>query len=108
MQHWQNVPRQSTPTILRTECGQGTGEHHQKKTQQPNDCAGGLKGRWIMDQELKELLEKAKTVKQSDEELEEHRIALAAANGTVTDSRITVDTMKATRTIMKAAEKARE
>jgi hypothetical protein len=66
------------------------------------------RGEVVMDKELETLLEKSRSVKYSDDELEEHRIALAAANGHVTDSRITVDTMKATRTIMKAAEAARE
>lgn len=58
-----------------------------------------------MDQNLVQLLEKAKSVALTDEDLEEHRIALAAANGHLSDSRITLDTMRATRTLMKAAEK---
>ena len=57
-----------------------------------------------MDEELKELLERARTIKLSEKELEEHRVALAAANGHLSDKRITLDTMKATRTLMKAAE----
>lgn len=59
-----------------------------------------------MDQELKALLEQAKSVRLSPEEIEDNRIALAAANGTLTDDRITVATMKATRTIMLAEENA--
>lgn len=61
-----------------------------------------------MDKELAELLERARSVQMNEEQLEEHRIALATANGHISDSRITLDTMKATRTIMKAAEQARD
>ncbi|MBD8549457.1 hypothetical protein [Sphingomonas sp. CFBP 8764] len=57
-----------------------------------------------MDDELKVLLEKSKSVVLSADEIEENRIALAAANGQLTDKRITVSTMKATRTIMLADE----
>jgi len=57
-----------------------------------------------MDDELKALLEQAKSVELSANEIEENRIALAAANGQLTDKRITVSTMKATRTIMLADE----
>jgi hypothetical protein len=59
-----------------------------------------------MDEELKGLLEQARSVQLSPEEIEENRIALAAANGHLTDDRITVKTMKATRTIMLAEERA--
>ncbi|NML11444.1 hypothetical protein HHL08_15020 [Sphingobium sp. AR-3-1] len=59
-----------------------------------------------MDDELKALLEQAKSVKLSPEEIEDNRIALAAANGQLTDKRISVSTMKATRTIMLADETA--
>ena len=38
----------------------------------------------------------------------EHRITLAAANGHLSDSRITLDTMRAARTIMLAAEQPRD
>lgn len=58
-----------------------------------------------MDDELKGLLEQAKSIHLSPEEIEENRIALAAANGNLTDDRITVATMKATRTIMLAEER---
>lgn len=57
-----------------------------------------------MDEELKALLEQAKSVELSADQIEENRIALAAANGQLTDKRITVSTMKATRTIMLANE----
>lgn len=57
-----------------------------------------------MDDELKALLEQSKSVELSDNEIEENRIALAAANGQLTDKRITVSTMRATRTIMLADE----
>jgi hypothetical protein len=58
-----------------------------------------------MDRELEELLARARDLKLSDAILEEQRIAIAAANGTLSDDRITVATMKATRTIMIAGEK---
>lgn len=57
-----------------------------------------------MDKELSDLLEQARSIKLSEADLEEHRIALAAANGHLSDERITLDTMKATRTIMIAEE----
>lgn len=57
-----------------------------------------------MDRELEELLERARDVKMTPEQLEEHRVALAAANGHLSDSRITLETMRAARTIMIAAE----
>lgn len=65
----------------------------------------GWGGKAQMDKELKELLERARSVKMTDEELEEHRVALAAANGHLSDSRITLDTMRAVRTTMIAANK---
>ena len=58
-----------------------------------------------MDRELEHLLARARHLKLSDAELEEQRIIIAAANGALTDDRINVDTMKATRTIMIAEEK---
>jgi len=61
-----------------------------------------------MENELKELLERARTVQLTETELEEHRIALAAANGHLSDSRITLETMQATRTIMIASEEPRK
>lgn len=57
-----------------------------------------------MDKELDELLERARSIKLSEKDLEENRVALAAANGHLSDKRITLATMKATRTIMKAEE----
>ena len=57
-----------------------------------------------MDEELRGLLEQARSVQLSPEDIEQNRIALAAANGHLTDERITVATMKATRTIMLAEE----
>lgn len=57
-----------------------------------------------MDQELKDLLERSKSVKLTPEEIEENRIQLAAANGQLTDERITEKTMRATRTIMLSEE----
>jgi len=57
-----------------------------------------------MDDELRALLERSKSVALTPEEIENNRIELAAANGQLTDKRITVSTMKATRTIMLADE----
>lgn len=59
-----------------------------------------------MDDELKLLLEQSRSVKLTADEIEDNRIALAAANGHLTDKRITVTTMRATRTIMLADEAA--
>jgi len=61
-----------------------------------------------MDRELEDLLKQARGVQLSEAQLEEHRIALVAANGYLTDNRITVETVKATRTLMKAAEEVSE
>jgi hypothetical protein len=61
-----------------------------------------------MKQELTALLERARSVKMTPAQLEEHRISLAAANGHLSDSRITLETMKAARTTMLAAEKPKE
>ncbi len=58
-----------------------------------------------MDHELKALLDRAREVTPTEQELEEHRIALAVANGHYSDSRVTVDAMRATRTIAQQAAK---
>jgi len=58
-----------------------------------------------MDKELTELLEKSRHVKMTPEELEQHRLELAVANGSFSDSRITVETMKAGMTIAAASSK---
>jgi prefoldin subunit 5 len=55
-----------------------------------------------MDRELYELLARARQIKPTVDELEEQRIMIAAANGHLSDSRITVETMRAARTIMVA------
>lgn len=57
-----------------------------------------------MDQRLQELLEKTKTVTMTPEEREAQIVAMAAANGNLTDERITVATVTAARTILQAAE----
>lgn len=57
-----------------------------------------------MDRELEKLLEQARKVELTDEALEEHRVALAAANGHLSDERINLETMQATRTLMRALE----
>jgi hypothetical protein len=56
-----------------------------------------------MNDHLKELLERAKKVDMTPDQLEDQRLNVAAANGNVTDSRITVKTVEAARTIMLAA-----
>ena len=61
-----------------------------------------------MDQELKELLERARGLEMTPAQLEEHRIALAAANGHLSDDRITLETMQAARTTMIAAERTKK
>jgi hypothetical protein len=58
-----------------------------------------------MDRELEELLERARAVNLSDKELLEQRIMLAAANGRLSDERITVEAMRASVTIIEAADK---
>lgn len=57
-----------------------------------------------MDKELEELLEQSRSVELTADEIENNRIELAAANGQLTDDRISVSTMRATRTIMLADE----
>lgn len=57
-----------------------------------------------MDRELEKKLARARQIELTEAELEEGRIAIAAANGNLSDERITIATMKATRTIMVAAE----
>ena len=59
-----------------------------------------------MDAELQALLDQSRGLSLSELQLEEGRIAIAAANGAISDSRINIDTMRATRTIMLAAEQA--
>ena len=59
-----------------------------------------------MDKELNELLEKSRKIQMTPAALEEHRIALAVANGSFSDSRVTIETMKAGVTIITASEKA--
>jgi hypothetical protein len=52
-----------------------------------------------MDQMLAELLERAYGASMSADDVEERRIAMAVANGALSDSRITVDAMRAVRTV---------
>ena len=63
------------------------------------------RGRQAMDRELTELLERSRSIEMTEEQLEEHRIALAVANGYLSDSRVTVDAMKAARTVVEAGNK---
>ncbi len=58
-----------------------------------------------MDRELQDLLEKSRAIEMTEEQLEEHRIALAVANGSLSDSRVTVDAMRAARTVVAAGSK---
>ncbi|MFT4954274.1 MAG: hypothetical protein ACI8U3_000642 [Brevundimonas sp.] len=62
----------------------------------------------MMENELHTLLERARNVTVSEAQLEEGRIAMAAANAGINDSRVTVETMRATRTIMLASEQAKD
>lgn len=61
-----------------------------------------------MDRELEQLIERARDVKLTEQQLEDGRVAIAAANGAITDSRITLETMRATRTIVLASEAPRD
>ncbi len=61
-----------------------------------------------MEHELTALLERARGLSMTNEQLEEHRIALAVANGYLSDSRVTVDAMKAARTVEEAARKPKD
>ena len=61
-----------------------------------------------MDEELTHLLERAKAVTLTQEQLEEHRISLAVANGYLSDSRVTTDAMRAARTIAEAGGKPKQ
>lgn len=57
-----------------------------------------------MDAELTSLLEQVRARNYVDTNDHERQIAMAAANGTISDSRITIATMKAAQTIVSAAE----
>ena len=56
------------------------------------------------DTDLDRLWNEAKAVEMNDEERAEQRILDAAANGNISDSRITVETMRATRLLMDAEQ----
>ena len=55
-----------------------------------------------MDTELERLWERAKAVEVSEEERLEQRIIDVAANGNLSDPRITVETTRAVHTLMEA------
>ena len=57
-----------------------------------------------MDEELKALLEAAHDSENNLQDLEEHRILMAVANGRFSDARVTVETMRAGVTIMQATD----
>lgn len=56
-----------------------------------------------MNEELRELLERAKGVVMTEAELHEHRIAMAVANGVLSDDRVTTEAMRATVTVAVAS-----
>mgnify|MGYP003385839478 CR=1 FL=1 len=57
-----------------------------------------------MDEKLLALIKKANERPISHAEREEQIVLMAAANGNLTDQRITVDTVRAARTILEAAD----
>lgn len=60
-----------------------------------------------MDKELAALLERVRARSTVDTDGDERQVAMAAANGQISDSRITIETMKAAQTIALAAEQPR-
>jgi hypothetical protein len=56
-----------------------------------------------MDKELKQLLDKAKAVTLSQEELDESHIRMAVANGVISDGRVTMDALKAAQVVKTAS-----
>lgn len=58
-----------------------------------------------MNDELKALLERAKSRRPSQEEREEQALENAFANGALSDSRITRETIRATATILAQSDK---
>lgn len=61
-----------------------------------------------MNEQLQDLLRQASGKVLTPEQMVEQRIQLAAANGHLVDTRINVETVKATRTIMMSAESAQD
>jgi hypothetical protein len=61
-----------------------------------------------MDEQLTALLARAKSVVLTEEQREAQLVAMAAANGNLSDERITVATVEAARTIMLAAGEGQE
>lgn len=57
-----------------------------------------------MDKELMDLLDRAKGVTLTPEELEESHIHMAVANGVISDGRVTTDALKAAQVVKKAAK----
>ena len=61
-----------------------------------------------MQDHVAELLERVRLpTNVVDADDEERNIAMAAANGSISDSRVTVETMRAAQTIVQAARKGR-
>ncbi len=60
-----------------------------------------------MDEQLRNLLERANSVVLTEEQHEQQLVAMAAANGNLSDERITVATVEAARTIMLAATESK-
>ena len=56
-----------------------------------------------MDEQLRNLLDRARNVVLTQDQLERQLVEMAAANGNLSDERITVATVEAARTIMLAA-----
>jgi hypothetical protein len=61
-----------------------------------------------MDAYLESLLKKANTVVLTNDEQEKQLVLMAAANGNLSDERITVATVEAARTIMLAAGEGKQ
>jgi hypothetical protein len=57
-----------------------------------------------MDKELKKLLDKAKGVTLTPEELDESHIRMAVANGLISDGRVTVDALRAAQKVKEASK----
>ncbi len=58
-----------------------------------------------MNSELEGLLDKVRGITSTPEEIEESDIRIAVANGMISDNRVTVDALKAVRTVNDARNK---
>ena len=57
-----------------------------------------------MDRTISDLLERVRARNIVDTNAEDRQIAMAAANGAISDSRVTIETMKAVQTVVLASE----